>query len=104
MLGTRETDMKIFFTCLALGLLTYGGMWAVDFFSSSATAVCVKETLLAPGAIFSSLFWPEGIHSDAPYSWLVVAMLVNLATFVFVWYCAIFIGRLLESRRSSSST
>ena len=77
--------MKSLLTCLGLGLLTLAAAYALSVVPGSDDIASFQESLLAPGAAFAALLWPEGIHSNAPSWFLAMGMCVNLVFYGLLW-------------------
>jgi len=77
--------MKSLLTCLVLGLLSVAGVYALGFAPASDDLAALQEGLLAPGAAFAALPWPDGMHSNAPGAFLAMCMFVNLVFYSLLW-------------------
>jgi hypothetical protein len=59
----------------------------------------ISEVMPIPGALAAALVFPEGIHSDHPIGYLVLALLTNLLLFTFLAY---FVMAVIVQIRSST--
>jgi hypothetical protein len=58
----------------------------------------VGGPLLLPGLLAGALFFPTGIHSDHPYSYLGFSIVLN----VLCWWVLLFVLWTIEQRRKAS--
>ena len=58
--------------------------------------------LLLPGALLAAILFPEGIHSDFPMTYLVVAGLID--AFILMWPVMFLWTKIGHTRRKKSGT
>ena len=91
--------MKLSLMCLTLGVFTLLGIYAMSLLPPSDSLGSAQEILLMPGAVASSVFWPEGIHSNGGEYWIVSSILGNVVFYSLIWLVAILSGRFFARRR-----
>jgi hypothetical protein len=87
--------MKYLQTSLVLGTLTLMGIYAINLLPVWPVLVSVQEGLLMPGAVASSIFWPEGVHSDGGAYWVVLSIFANFVFYSSLWCIVLYCARLL---------
>jgi hypothetical protein len=79
----RRVRTILFSIILGAGTLAViRGIGSLPFSRGRDTIV---DTLLLPGGLLASVFYPFGVHGDSPTSWAWLSLLGNLAFYAAFW-------------------
>ena len=91
--------------CLLLGFVTLELLGAMKYLAASEAVDSISDFLAYPGALLSSPFFPEGIHSSVGGAyWPLAVWVCNVLFYAALWLCVLALLRKLRSRRQLPPT
>jgi hypothetical protein len=84
-----------------LGFVTCESIGAMNYLPYSELRDSISDALSLPGAIISSPFFPQGVHSKIGGEyWGMIAYVGNILFYAVLWFCAIGLFWKFRTRRT----